>query len=79
MAQDYNRSVETQMLDSYPAARALIRAEPEFAAWKQSLKKVVIDEETFYVRGGDMLKDEDQILCEWARRHRPDLLAETGG
>jgi hypothetical protein len=30
---------------------------------------IEIDGETLYVRGGDMLRDEDQVIFEWARRN----------
>jgi hypothetical protein len=37
-------------------------------AWKNTLRALEIDGETLYVRGGDMLRDEDQLIVEWARK-----------
>jgi len=47
---------------------------PEFRQWLDSLPQVVVDDVRYYVRGGDMLKDSDEVLWEWARKNRPDLM-----
>jgi len=47
---------------------------PEFRKWLDSLPQVVVDDVSYYVRGGDMLKDSDEVLMEWARKNRPDLM-----
>jgi hypothetical protein len=47
---------------------------PEFMAWIEGLPQVEVDDVTYYVRGGDMLRDFNQVVCEWVRRFRPDLL-----
>jgi hypothetical protein len=38
----------------------------DFQARKATLPTVVVDDVTFFIRGGDMLKDEDQVIFEWA-------------
>jgi hypothetical protein len=68
------RTYEAQILDSNPEVRAAVSESEKFRAWKENLPTVDVDEVKYYVRGGDMLKDEDQIMLEWARRFRPGLL-----
>jgi hypothetical protein len=58
----------------HPEIKEEICSLAEFREWMQSLPEVVVDEVTYYVRGGDMLKDGDEVLWEWARKHRPDLI-----
>lgn len=58
----------------HPEVKDEICALDEFREWMDSLPEVVVDEVRYYVRGGDMLKDSDEVLWEWARKHRPDLL-----
>jgi len=59
---------EGRVLARLPAIRSAVRASAEFADWRDSLASLVVDGELLYLRGGDMLKDEDQIMFEWARR-----------
>lgn len=69
-----DKTVETVLLQQNPHIRTAVVQSEEFRTWQRKLPTVDVDGEEFYVRGGDMLKDEDQIICEWARRYRPDLL-----
>ncbi|KQR77295.1 hypothetical protein ASF98_21345 [Arthrobacter sp. Leaf337] len=71
-----DQSMENQLLDRHPGVRELVSALPEFIRWRGRLAPVVVDNETFYVVGGDMLKDDDQVIVEWTRRFRPDLLSD---
>jgi hypothetical protein len=64
-----DRTFEARILDQHPEMREDLSKSEEFLAWRNSLPSVVIDEEKLYIRGGDMLKDEDQIMFEWARKH----------
>ncbi len=64
-----NRPVATRVLDHYPEIRTTVAGSPEFGAWISSLSQIEVDGETLYVRGGDMLRDRDQIILEWARRN----------
>ena len=54
--------------------RADVLASAAFQEWWDQLPTAVVDKTTYYVRGGDMLKDEDQNVVEWIRRTRPALL-----
>jgi hypothetical protein len=61
-----DRPWEARFLDAHPEIREKALSSPEFASWKKRLQSLVIDGEKLYVRGGDMLRDEEQILFEWA-------------
>jgi hypothetical protein len=63
------RTVETRVLDFYPDIRTAVLDSPAFEAWLMTLKQMEIDGETLYLRGGDMLRDRDQVIFEWARRN----------
>jgi len=58
------------LLVNYPEVRNAVLASAEFIAWRERLASVVVDDVKYYIRGGDMLKDEDQIVVEWARKTR---------
>jgi hypothetical protein len=65
---------EHALLEGHPAARQLIESSTEFLAWRDALPTVEVDGDTFWVVGGDQLKDRDQITVAWARQFRPGLL-----
>ncbi len=69
MPQNEHQTFESQVLNHYPQVRDSVVKAPDFHTWKDGLPAVTIDETTFYVRGGDMLKDEDQVIFEWARQN----------
>jgi len=64
---------ETTLLNRYPGLREYVAALPEFVAWRRGLRVVEVDGETFYVVGGDQLKDNDQVIVAWSNQFRPDL------
>jgi hypothetical protein len=77
LAPKVNNEIQTperRLLDQHPAIRDLVGSLPGFLKWRDSLPRVVVDGETFWVLGGDQLKDHDQITVEWIRRFRPELL-----
>jgi hypothetical protein len=43
-----------------------MRTDPGFAEWRDEHPKLDVDGQTLFVRGGDMLADEDELLLEWA-------------
>lgn len=69
-----NLSNEGRASLRHPEVKEQVCSLTEFQEWFQSLPEVVIDEVKYYVRGGDMLKDTDEVLWEWARKNRPDLI-----
>ena len=72
--EETTKTDEGLLLEKRPEIKANLATSREFNSWKSGLKRVVIDGEAFYVRGGDQLKDEDQIMVEWARRVHPSWL-----
>jgi hypothetical protein len=66
---------EAVLLDGHPGIRELLAATPDFISWRDTLPVVEVDGETFYVVGGDQLKDHDQVSVEWVNRFRPYLFA----
>ncbi|HEX2053816.1 MAG TPA: hypothetical protein VHJ78_08850 [Actinomycetota bacterium] len=72
--QGSNLSAESLLSQRHPNVKDAVCSLPEYQQWVQSLPEVVVDDVTYYVRGGDMLKDFDQVLWEWTRKNRPDLL-----
>jgi hypothetical protein len=66
MAGQNDKTFESTVLDRYPGVRAAVSQSQDFQAWKAALPTLVVDDVTFYIRGGDMLKDEDQVIFEWA-------------
>lgn len=49
-----------------PDVRHLVSEDAKFQEWRDSIRKVVVDDEKFYIRGGDQLVDDDQLVFEWA-------------
>jgi hypothetical protein len=64
-----DKTVEARVLDRYPDLRTAVSDSNEFAVWRDSLPSLDIDGERLYIRGGDILRDEDQIMFEWARKN----------
>lgn len=69
MSYDSARSMEAQILDQYPGIRETVAGSTDFILWRDSLPSVMVEDELLYIRGGDMLRDQDQIIFEWARQH----------
>lgn len=67
-------SREGLLSQRHPEVKRRVASLPEFQQWMGSLSEVEVDDVKYYVRGGDMLRDADQVMWEWVRRNRPDLL-----
>ncbi|WP_406368478.1 hypothetical protein OG788_45975 [Streptomyces sp. NBC_00647] len=68
------RTQEGRLLDRFPGLRESVASQPEFIAWKDSFPLVEVDAESFRVARGDQLMDRDQMMVEWIRLFRPQLL-----
>jgi hypothetical protein len=79
MESEADETVESAILDRHPGLREFVSQSEQFAAWKRQLPSVFVDGVTYYVRGGDMLKDESQIMLEWVRRFHAERLEGDGG
>jgi hypothetical protein len=69
VSNDFDKSFEARVLDRRPGTRKAVSESEDFIVWRDSLPSVIIDNQKFYIRGGDILKDEDQLIFEWARKH----------
>ena len=65
---------ESRLLNQHPGVRELVESLTEFAAWRSTLPVVEIDGELFHVARGDQLMKRDEIIVEWVRLNRPNLL-----
>ncbi len=71
---DPNLSDEGRLSKKHPYVKEAVDSLAEFQEWVESLPSVVVDDFKYFIRGGDLLRDHDQVLWEWARKNRPDLL-----
>jgi hypothetical protein len=63
-----NASFATRVLTRLPEIREKALSSSEFEAWLRPYKTVVIDGTKFYIVGGDMLRDLDEMILSWARK-----------
>ncbi|MDF6022169.1 hypothetical protein [Streptomyces sp. JH34] len=68
------RTQESRLLDRFPGLRESVASLPEFTTWNDSFPLVDVDAESFRVARGDQLMDRDQMMVEWIRLFRPQLL-----
>lgn len=68
---------EANLLSRHPGARECLATLQDFIAWRDALPIVEVDNETFYVVGGDQLKDHDQISVAWINQFRPDFFKRS--
>ena len=68
MSDQSGETWESRILNSHAEVREAVSGSEDFRAWKDRLPSVVVDGVRYYVRGGDMLRDEDQLIFEWALR-----------
>ncbi|MCX5008513.1 hypothetical protein OHB05_38790 [Streptomyces sp. NBC_00638] len=68
------RTQESRLLDRFPGLRESVASQQEFIAWNDSFPLVEVDAESFRVARGDQLMDRDQMVVEWIRLFRPQLL-----
>jgi hypothetical protein len=62
------QTFEGEYLKGHTDVRKKVTGSKGFREWKKQLPTIVVDGVKYYIRGGDMLKDEDQIIVEWARK-----------
>lgn len=66
MEEANDKTYESRMLDKFEGIREQVLETEAFHKWKSQFPQVNIDDVNFYVQGGDMLRDEDQLIFEWA-------------
>jgi hypothetical protein len=80
MSEKSQKSYEANILDRFPDLRKAALESGDFILWRDGLPSIDIDGENLFIRGGDMLKDEDQIIFEWVRKQGwlPEELINQG-
>lgn len=68
MSDQSDKTWESRILDRHAGVREAVLGSKDFHEWKDQLPSVVVDGIRYYIRGGDMLMDEDQLIFEWALR-----------
>jgi hypothetical protein len=58
----------SRVLARRPELRKQVLESSGFQNWVKSHSTVVVDGTRFYVVGGDMLRDEDEMILNWSRR-----------
>jgi hypothetical protein len=66
MSDQSDKTWESTILDRHAEVRKAVLESKDFYAWKDQQRSVVVDGIRYYIRGGDMLMDEDQLIFEWA-------------
>jgi hypothetical protein len=68
MSDQSDKTWESRILDRHAEVRKAVLESKDFHAWKDQQRSVVVDGIRYYIRGGDMLVDDDQLIFEWALR-----------
>ena len=74
MEEPNDKTFESRILDQSEGIRERILAIEAFHEWKSQFSQVNIDDMSFYIQEGDILRDEDQLIFEWALKN--GLLSE---
>jgi hypothetical protein len=61
MSDQNEKSDATRRLDENPELRKAMSESESFRKFKESHKSVIVDDAKYYVVGGDMLLDEDEL------------------
>lgn len=78
MTQPNEKTFAFRLFQRHPNLRNQVTSDPEFEGWKDQLKTVIVDQARYFVVGGDILKDEDELALDFARQSglvSEDLLA----
>jgi ribosomal protein L16 Arg81 hydroxylase len=65
-----NASFAARFLALHADLRERIEKDEAFQNWLGQFATVTVDNETYFVVGGDQLRDRDELVLEWARRHQ---------
>jgi hypothetical protein len=69
MSKDAIGTFASRVLSRHPELRKRAAQSNDFKKWIDSYKQVDVDGQQLYVVGGDMLRDLDEMLLNWSRRH----------
>lgn len=68
MSEPNETTFATRFLDHHPEVRTAVSNSEDFVTWRDKFPSVIVDGVKYYVRGGDMLQEEDELIFEWARQ-----------
>jgi hypothetical protein len=68
MADEDEASFATRFFRRRPELLDRVLGSAEFAAWLSRYKTVVVDGVTYFIVGGDTLRDHDEMALTWARQ-----------
>jgi hypothetical protein len=63
-------SFAARFLSLHPELRERVQKDKAFRNWLGQFRTVTVDDEAYFVVGGDQLRDRDELVLEWARRHQ---------
>jgi hypothetical protein len=65
---DRSRTFASRVLASVAQLREKVLGSRDFQEWLKSHKDVIVDGQRYFLVGGDMLRDEDEMILTWSRR-----------
>jgi hypothetical protein len=66
--QERTGTFASRVLARHPELRKRALESDDFQKWLKSYATVDVDGTQFYVMGGDMLRDQDEMMLNWIRR-----------
>jgi hypothetical protein len=66
MTKERDISRATQFLNDHPEIRQRVRETDEFRMWNENLPNVLIDGTKIYISEGDIQKEEDDLIIDFA-------------
>lgn len=67
MSREGDTSFAAKFFQHRPDLRGEIDNSTHFQEWKNRFRTVIVDNIPYFVVGGDMLKDEDELALDFAR------------
>ena len=66
MTQERDISRTSQFLNDHPEIRQRVRENDEFRIWNETLPNILIDGKKIYISEGDIQKEEDDLIIDFA-------------
>ena len=79
MGAEQGGTLAARVFAQLPQLRDRIAASPDFAKWRDAHSSFLDEGTRFYVVGGDMSRDEEELMLNWARARGlvdPELIAK---
>jgi hypothetical protein len=68
MGQGEERSAAARFFVEHEELRRRALASPGYVQWRRQFPTIEVDGKPFRLVGGDMLRDEDELLLMWSRQ-----------